>query len=105
MNKPMKPASIEDSLAFERCKTIECTLFVTDAAWIQLAPGRGTKNPPYLGDTFVPGISPEDTMSDQANEINEVAPSSLKHIVGQASVIAQVCGRPRSCLGRHEEDG
>jgi holliday junction DNA helicase RuvB len=29
-------------------------------------------------------------MSDQANEINDVAPSSLKHIVGQASVIAQV---------------
>lgn len=29
-------------------------------------------------------------MSDQANEINDVAPSSLSHIVGQASVKAQV---------------
>src|SRR5437764_11272478 len=29
-------------------------------------------------------------MSDQANEINEVAPSCLSHIVGQASVKAQV---------------
>ena len=29
-------------------------------------------------------------MSDQANEINDVAPSSLSHITGQASVKAQV---------------
>ncbi len=29
-------------------------------------------------------------MSDQANEINDVAPSSLSHIIGQASVKAQV---------------
>jgi holliday junction DNA helicase RuvB len=29
-------------------------------------------------------------MSDQANEINDVAPSSLSHIIGQASVVAQV---------------
>jgi Holliday junction DNA helicase RuvB len=29
-------------------------------------------------------------MSDQANEINDVAPSSLSHIVGQKSVVAQV---------------
>lgn len=29
-------------------------------------------------------------MSDPANEINDVAPSSLNHIVGQASVVAQV---------------
>jgi holliday junction DNA helicase RuvB len=29
-------------------------------------------------------------MSDQANEINDVSPSSLKHIIGQASVVAQV---------------
>jgi Holliday junction DNA helicase RuvB len=29
-------------------------------------------------------------MSDQANEINEVAPSSINHIIGQKGVIAQV---------------
>src|SRR5437660_10537019 len=29
-------------------------------------------------------------MSDQANEINDVAPTSLSHIVGQKSVVAQV---------------
>ena len=29
-------------------------------------------------------------MSDQANEINDVAPSSLSHIVGQKGVVAQV---------------
>src|ERR1700689_2574469 len=30
------------------------------------------------------------SMSDQANEINDVAPSSLSNIIGQKSVIAQV---------------
>ncbi len=29
-------------------------------------------------------------MNDKASEINDVAPSSLRHIIGQASVIAQV---------------
>lgn len=29
-------------------------------------------------------------MSEQANEINDISPSSLKHIIGQAGVIAQV---------------
>src|SRR3954453_22148469 len=29
-------------------------------------------------------------MSDQANEINDVAPTSLSHIVGQKGVVAQV---------------
>src|ERR1017187_734609 len=32
----------------------------------------------------------EASMSDQAHEINEVAPTSLNHIIGQASVKAQV---------------
>ena len=29
-------------------------------------------------------------MSDQANEINDVSPTSLNHIIGQKSVVEQV---------------
>src|SRR3977135_18317 len=40
-------------------------------------------------------------MSEQANEINDVTPTSLKHIIGQKSVVAQV----QIAIDAAQEDG